>query len=305
MRAAARRPTAAIRWRPMLWFWLCLFTALTQAFKDVCLKRSLSRLDVGVAVWVFTLAAAAFFWLDVALSPLPVLGPGFFPVLGIGAVLGAVTFALYAVALKKGDLSLTLPMLAFTPLFLLITSPLTLGEFPAPGGLVGLVCVVAGSYVLNLRERRSGIWGPVRALWTSPGARWMLLVAALWSIGANYDKIGVRASSPAFWIASVYTASALALVPLALRGARGCLGRITRAPGLLLVAAAFLEAVGLVCQMHALTMTQVSYVIAVKRVSVIFGVLFGALFFREPDVSHRLPGAALMVLGVCFIAVFG
>jgi len=288
----------------MIWFWLCLVTALTQAVKDVCLKRCLFRMDVGLVVWAYSLSAAVFFWLDVALLPLPPLGPGFWSVLLLGGVLGAVTFALYGRALMQGDLSLTLPMLAFTPLFLLVTSPLTLGEFPGPGGLLGLVCVVAGSYVLNLRERRTGFWGPLRALWTNPGARLMLLVAAIWSIGANYDKIGVRASSPEFWIASVYTATSLALLPGVFRGSRGILGQVRFAP-LLLVSAGLLEAVGLVCQMHALTMTLVSYVIAVKRLSVIFGVLLGALVFRERDVAHRLPGAILMVLGVFFIAVFG
>ena len=47
------------------------------------------------------------------------------------------------------------------------------------------------------------------------------------------------------------------------------------------------------------------YVIAVKRLSIIFGVLLGAAVFREPDLAHRLPGAAVMVVGVFFIAVFG
>ena len=64
-------------------------------------------------------------------------------------------------------------MLAFTPLFLLVTSPLTLGEFPSPAGVGGLMCVALGSYVLNLRERRKGFWGPVRALWTNRSARLM------------------------------------------------------------------------------------------------------------------------------------
>lgn len=288
----------------MIWFLLSLVTALTQAVKDVCLKRCLHRMDVGVAVLVYSLLAAVFFWVGVACSPLPVLGPDFFPVLLLGGLLGAVTFALYGRALKLGDLSLTLPMLAFTPLFLLVTSPLTLGEFPGPGGILGLVCVVAGSYILNLRERRQGIWGPVRSLWTNPGARLMLLVAAIWSIGANYDKIGVRASSPELWIAAVYTASAAALLPGVCRRSRGIVGQVRAAPWLLL-AAGLLEAVGLVCQMHALTLTMVTSVIAVKRLSIVFGVVLGAWLFREPDLVHRLPGAMLMVFGVFIVAVFG
>jgi len=288
----------------MLWFWLSLTTALTQAVKDACLKRCLGEMDAVVAVTASSTLATCFFWVAVGLEPFPVLAREFWIILAIGGLLGVVTFALYGKALKSGDMSLTLPMLAFTPLFLLVTSPLTLGEFPSPAGVGGLLCVVVGSYVLNLRERRKGFWGPVRALWTNRSARLMLIVAAIWSVGANVDKLGLRASSPRVWIAAVYTVSVLGLLPLVLRHARNVRAQIGRMPGWL-VAAGFLEAVGLVCQMHALPLTMVSYVIAVKRLSIVFAVLLGAAFFREPDVLHRLPGALIMVAGVFFIAVFG
>jgi uncharacterized membrane protein len=288
----------------MDWFWLSLITALTQAVKDACLKRCLGRMDVGVAMTSYTVAAAGFLWLGAGLAERPALGPAFWPVLLLGGLLGAITFFLYGKALRAGDLSLTLPMLAFTPLFLLVTSPLTLGEFPRAPGLVGILCVVAGSYVLNLRERTKGFWGPVKALWTNRGARLMLLVAAIWSVGANFDKVGLRASSPEFWIAAVYSASAVALAPGLLGRHRHLAAQLVSGPWLLL-AAGLLEAVGLICQMHALTLTLVPYVISVKRVSIVFGVLLGALVFRERDIAHRLPGAIVMVAGVFFIAVFG
>lgn len=60
-----------------------------------------------------------------------------------------------------------------------------------------------------------------------------------------------------------------------------------------------------VCQMYALTMAIVPYVIAVKRLSAVFGVLLGAWIFKERGLSERLFGASLMVAGVFFIAVLG
>jgi uncharacterized membrane protein len=288
----------------MDWFWLSLVTALTQAIKDACLKRCLDRMDVGAVMEGYLLAAAVFLWFGSALAGTPALGPGFWPLLAFGGLLGAVTFFLYGRALSAGDLSLTLPMLAFTPLFLLVTSPLTLGEFPELPGLAGMLLVVAGSYVLNLRERRKGFWGPIKALWTNRGSRLMLVVAVIWSVGANFDKVGLRASSPLFWIAAVYTASALGLLPGLSGRWRTVAGQLAVGPGLLLWAG-LLEAVGVACQMQALTLTLVPYVIAVKRLSIVFGVLLGALLFREPDIVHRLPGALVMVVGVFFIAVFG
>ncbi len=288
----------------MSWFLLSLVTALTQAVKDAILKHSLARVDVGPAILAYTAGAAAFLWLGAAASPGPVLGPAFWSTLALAGLLGALTFFLYGQALKHGDLSLSLPMLAFTPLFMLVTSPLILGEFPEPAGIAGIACVVAGSYVLNLRERKKGAFAPFAALVTNPGARCMLLVSFVWSIGANLDKIGLGASSPIFWAASAYTASALALLPGVWIRNRGRLGRMRAAPWALL-STGLLEAVGLACQMHALPLTLAAYVIAVKRLSIIFGVLLGAAALGEPDLRHRLPGALLMVAGVFFIAVFG
>ncbi|WP_029460454.1 EamA family transporter [Solidesulfovibrio alcoholivorans] len=289
----------------MNWFALSCVTALTQAVKDTFLKRSLASLDATTAMIGYCLSASVILWLAVAAGPPVTLVAPFWTCLAVGGVLGGVTYWLYGLALKAGDLSLTLPMLAFTPLFLLVTSPLTLGEFPEPGGLCGIALVVAGAYVLNLRERKSGVLGPIKALWTRRGPRLMLAVAAIWSIGANLDKLGLRASSPLFWGAAVYTATFLALLgPRLVKKARA--GR--RLPGLPpwpVAVAGLLEAIGIVCQMHALPLTQVSYVIAVKRLSIVFGVLLGALVLREPDLAHRLPGALLMVAGVFFIAVFG
>lgn len=288
----------------MNWFVLSCVTALTQAVKDAFLKKTLRTLDAGTVMLGYCLAASACLWLAVALGPGFSLSARFWPFLALGGVLGGVTYWLYGLALKAGDLSLTLPMLAFTPLFLLITSPLTVDEFPEPGGLCGIALVVAGAYVLNLRERRHGLLGPVKALVTNKGSRLMLAVAAIWSVGANVDKLGLAASSPLCWGASVYTATTLALAVGFVRK-KGLGARLAGKGSWLFATAGFLEAVGIACQMQALPLTQVSYVIAVKRLSIVFGVLLGALVFREPDLRHRLPGAFLMVLGVFFIAVFG
>ncbi|MHC1712234.1 MAG: EamA family transporter [Solidesulfovibrio sp.] len=288
----------------MVWFFLTLVTALTQAVKDAYLKKSLSDMDAGVGMLVYTAIAAVFLWLGAAANPMPTLGPSFWPLLIGGGLLGGLTYFLYGRALKVGDLSLALPMLAFTPLFLLGTSPLTVGEYPGPAGVCGVVLVAVGAYVLNLRERKYGIWGPVKALFTNAGSRLMLMVAAVWSVGANLDKLGLQASSPAYWAAAIYTATGAALLAaVAVRFRHGFSLPANARRGL--VAAGLLEAVGLYCQMHALPLTQVAYVISVKRLSIVFAVLIGAVFFREPDLVHRLPGALLMVAGVSFIAVFG
>jgi uncharacterized membrane protein len=51
----------------------------------------------------------------------------------------------------------------------------------------------------------------------------------------------------------------------------------------------------------ALQRAEVAYMIAVKRTSLLFGILYGALLFRESGMRTRLPAGVLMLAGVVTI----
>lgn len=68
----------------------------------------------------------------------------------------------------------------------------------------------------------------------------------------------------------------------------------------LLVAA--LNALMVLTHFLAIQGANVAYMIAVKRSSLLFGMLYGFVYFREPHMRQRLPAAGLMLLGVFLIA---
>lgn len=55
--------------------------------------------------------------------------------------------------------------------------------------------------------------------------------------------------------------------------------------------------------MTAITLALVAYVISLKRLSTVFGVLWGKLLFKEKDFKDRLIGAVIMAAGVILIAL--
>jgi len=55
--------------------------------------------------------------------------------------------------------------------------------------------------------------------------------------------------------------------------------------------------------MLAINLTLVAYVISIKRLSIIFSVIFGFLLFKEKGFKERLTGAIIMVLGVILITL--
>ena len=287
----------------MHWVYLVLFTALLQALKDVFIKKTVRRVHYILVCWSYCVLTVAFLAPALAYVGIPEIRAGFWTALVISGVLNSMAFLLYFKALHSSDLSLTIPMLTFTPLFMLITSPILVGEFPSPMGLLGILLIVAGSYVLNVRRLQRGFLAPFQALFLHKGPKLMFLVALIWSVAANYDKIGLERSSPVFWLLATFLFIALALTPIMLIAARSEFGQaLTNAGNIACVS--FFEAVSLTFQMIALTMTLVPYVVSIKRTSVIFGVILGSLIFKEKGFRERLAGAALMVCGVFCIALF-
>jgi len=286
----------------MNWVIFAFLTAICESIKDVFSKRGLRLTDEYIVSWAWSLCTLVF------LSPLfffikiPDVDRAFWLILLCSGLLNLVANLLFIKAIKSSDLSLTIPMITFTPLFLLITSPLMLHEFPAFFSLIGILLIVAGSYVLNVGEIKKNPLAPIQALLRQKGPRLMLLVAFIWSISGNLDKLGVRHSSALFWPIAVNAFIAIGMIPVVLCKSRSdWKGILQNAPNL--VPIGFCIALGSSSQMLAISLTQVTYVISVKRMSVVFGVLFGTLFFKEKGLRERLAGAMLMVVGVVMITL--
>jgi uncharacterized membrane protein len=206
-------------------------------------------------------------------------------------------------AIKLSDLSITIPMVTFTPLFMLITSPIIVGEFPNIYGIMGIILIVAGSYILNFKEKRKGYLAPFKALVREKGPRLMLLVAFIWSITANFDKVGIENSSAFFWPVAVNAFITIGFIPVVLIKSKGKTHQITKNYKTLLPIGLF-HGLMIVFQMIAVSLTLVAYVISIKRTSAALSVVFGSLFFKEKGLKERLLGSFIMIAGVVLITLF-
>jgi len=287
----------------LAWFFLSLATAFLESLRDVFNKKSLEQFDEYIVAWSLAVFTTLFLIPPIVLNGIPELDRQFWLALPIGGFLDTLAFFLLVKAIKSADLSLVAPITTFSPLFLLITSPLIANEFPTPLSLGGVLLVVIGSYVLNLDRQQQGYLAPLRAIVQETGPRLMLIVAFIWSITANVDKIGVLNSGPIFWAASVYGFIAIALLPVVLSRSRiGFKQRLGAAYNL--VAIGLLNAIAVACQMLAFKLTLVVYAIAIKRNSAVFSVLLGHFFLKEKGLRARSLGALIMVLGAVAIAIF-
>ncbi|MDY6939850.1 MAG: EamA family transporter [Cyanobacteriota bacterium] len=288
----------------MLWFFFALTTATCESFRDVFNKKSLETVDAYSVTWSLNFFTAVFLFPLVLITGFPEIGDRFFLALAINSTTNGLAFLALMKAIQASDLSKVAPMTTFTPLFLLLTSPLIVGEFPNPSGFIGIALIVLGAYLLNLNARKAGYLAPFKMLWKEKGTKLGLLVAFLWSITANFDKIGVQNSAPIFWVFSMFGTIALLLSPLVLVRSRGQLPQ-WRSMRKSLVWIGLFNAVAVAFQMFALNLTLVAYVISVKRTSAIFSVIWSKVIFKESGFKERVTGAVVMVLGVICIALSG
>ncbi|MBR9683480.1 EamA family transporter [Candidatus Woesearchaeota archaeon] len=286
----------------MLGIILAILTAFFASIKDVFSKKGLKNIDEYTVSFSVMFFALPFVVPLLFFTGIPVVGDSFWEALFLGGTLNILAIVLYMKAIKSSDLSITIPMIAFTPLFLLLTSPLMVGEFPNAVGLIGVLIIVLGSYVLNIKKRKDGFLAPFKSLLKEKGPRLMLMVAFIWSITSNFDKIGVQNSSPIFWIVLKGLFTSLVLFFLVLYKSKRRSKQILT-DWKVLVPIGLFSGISLIFQMTAINLTLVAYVISIKRVSVVLSVFWGYFIFKEKGIKERLLGSVIMVLGVILIVL--
>ena len=288
-----------------LWIAFALISAFTLATSDALTKKALTIHDEYLIAWLRLL-----FSLPPLLVALLFIHPPRLDRLFYGASLAALplevlAIILYIKALKVSPLSLTLPFLSLTPLFLIIVPYLILGEKVSLPGAVGVLCIAAGGYTLNVKEFRKGIFEPFLAIRRERGSVYMIMVAFIYAFTSSLGKMAIDHSSPIFFGTVYFTAVTAAFTPIALYRGRRELRMIARNGSLKasLLPGVFYAAM-IISHMIAMSMTKVAYMISVKRLSLLIGVFYGYLFFRESGIRERLLGTVLMITGFVLITVF-
>jgi uncharacterized membrane protein len=152
----------------------------------------------------------------------------------------------------------------------------------------------------------------------------MLIVALLFAVSINYDKIALLNSDPFFGMALTIVVIGVSFIlisaysrisvqkksveksterkdPVSVPGLRVSSLRRYMVTSFLIGIFAATEAASVNL---AYTLQIVPYVIAIKRLSIIFVVIYGTMVFFEDEITKRLAGAAMMVMGAIIIMVF-
>ena len=229
--------------------------------------------------------------------------PGYLLPATISILLNIAANLAFFEAIRVSPLSITIPLLSFTPVFATVLAVPLLGEVPTGMQALGIALVVVGAFVLNLVAGDSVSVGTIwKAFTRERGVPLMLLVAFLWAATIAFDKMAVERSSGA--LHGLVLSAGIGLAALAaLAGARRTaeLKTAGRAPWTLM-AALVIGAVALSLQLEAIQMVWVGAVETVKRsLGNVMAVIFGRLFFGESVTPQKVVAVLLMALGVALL----
>lgn len=287
----------------MFGFLLAFGTAISEAFKDITSKYNLRHIDEYTAAFSMHLVQSLLLLPIIVVTGLQFMSERFLWALLASSLLQLTVILLYFKAIKRSELSVTVPLITLTPLFMLLTSPILIGEFPSALGVVGIVLIVVGTYISNLSEDPKKIFAPFVALLKNQGSRYMLLVAFIWSITSNIDKIGVEETSPIYWAFTKDFVILLYLIPILLWKSKKPFLQIRNRKWPLLMVG-FFKSTSVVTQMFAIQFILVPYVVSIKRASSVFIILFAFFYMNErKNFRNRMIGIIIILLGLLVIAI--
>jgi len=207
---------------------------------------------------------------------------------------------LYFRALQISPLSLCVPFLAFTPVFLIPSTYLMIGEKVAPMKFLGVLLIVIGSLTMHRKLFAEGWLAPVKAIVREKGSRYMLLVSMIFSVTNPLDKKLV-VMSDVFTEAFAYGLGLIGSFYLLGRLQRVDFGAAIRGNVKWVSLASLSDAVSLLFQLASYAFVQVAIVVSIKRAGIILAVLAGWLFFRERGITDKVIAAAVMFSGVLIL----
>ncbi len=296
-------------------------TSISNVVKDISAKKVVDHHElIASTFWIRLFAGIAFV---VALGGRAMLGttphfrsdgghlfglagvslgpmPTYLIYLFIEVLLVAGSTLLYFRAMQVTPISLCMPYISFTPVFLIVTGQIMLGEMPATEKLIGVVLIFIGSLAMHRLLFANGWLEPIKAVWRERGCFYMLMVGFINSITNPIDKQLVMMTD-AFTQACAFGAGMCVIFTILLLGRKADPKTVIRSVPFWAALAGTLEAVALLFQLSSHNYIDVVITISLKRAGIILVVLLGWLVFKERNIGDKLIASSVMLVGVLII----
>ncbi|RKY12622.1 MAG: hypothetical protein DRP65_00765 [Planctomycetota bacterium] len=288
----------------MNWILLSLLSAISVATKNVITRKLSFRTDRSVILYAKYVFASIFAVLLLLVTGIPLIEPGFYYSIFLASVIDVIASWYFIQAVASAQLARTFPLVALTPIFLVGTSFFLLGEVPSFIGLIGIIAIVCGAYMLRSESIKVGLLEPFRLLLKEKASRNMLVAAFLFSFLAVFFKKAILNSSVYFalCITQLLAMLILSAVFVKRKTIAAIYSKIKNNFGLLFLSG-FVAFIAGLTLFAAFKIGLASYVVSIKRTSILFTIILGYIFFKEDHLIRSLLIGIIMALGILLISI--
>jgi len=223
------------------------------------------------------------------------------------SIINATAFLCIMIALKNLEISRALPVLAASPMAVALLAFILLGESLSLTEVLGMVLIVLGTYILELKKNEN-IIAPFRVFVESKYHRIILIALGLMSLSAILDKLlltSFKLPPLTFLVMQNYFFLIIFLLYRFLSGLKNRNEKLFKGVSKNILIIIVLIAIATIgyrwTQIEATKLGPVGLVIAVKRLSVLFAVLIGAKLFKEENYLRKVLATLTIVAGALLI----
>ncbi len=208
---------------------------------------------------------------------------------------------------ELADMSLTYPIVRSSPIFLLLMGLVFLREIPSWAAVAGVLVVVLGVLIIHQKDLTlSSFHKMIRSI----DRRVMALAVLTAFASACYavvDKKGVLMLQPFLFFYLMFALSGFLFLIylLFLKERRNRYFELLARDKYWIVLAALLEFSSYILILYAFRISKVAYIVSLRQISVVFGVLYGIWFLHESYGRVRFVGSSIIFCGVFLITAFG
>jgi len=287
-----------------MWFFYALTFAITSSLGVIISKKILRETNEYLYLWLSGIFVLPIFFLTiVSFYQIPKFDEIFLRFVSISVALDVVAAVLAYKAIKSAEVSLVAPMSAFNPVFTALISFIFLSEKITFHGGIGILLICLGAYVLQISKLRNDWLDPVRGFMKNRAIQFSLLAYFIWSITPILQKAAILHTTPqvpAFVGFSGLLGMVTVLTFFAARYFKD-IGSTLKKNFILLFIVGVLGVIGNISAFTTFSLTNLGYATAVFKLSMIFTVILGWVFFKEKNIKDRIIGSSIMLTGVLLL----
>ncbi len=287
----------------MEWYFFATLAALlTAAFtiieKKTLLKEHAMEFSTVLAIFNFLIALVLLPYINFDF-PIKTLG-----LMYLASVFGSIAFLFVAKSVRHMDVSIVSPLMTFSPAIVVVLAFFILGEKVTSLQLSGILLLIIGSYVLEAENH--GTKKIFTKTFKSNYFYYIFLALILYGFCSIFDKLILRAVSPLTYIPIIQFFIAINFIILICIFHNGFDGikHGVRSAGKWIFLVAILVTSSRLFYAQAVSMTYVSLVIPIKRMSAFFATVVGGKVFHEKNLTQRVLACVIMLAGV-FLVILG